>query len=362
MLWRAFAMLAHGARRVGLRPAAVPPPSRLCQNPEQVLRTFERVDEAIWSSQALIACAQSGLIAYLDRPTTISSLATSLDLPQEIVHNLVGVLAGFGLVTIDGDRILAAPGFLPFTGQQGAPVFDGAVRAPLLQAEHFRKHLAERTLNLEGWTHTDPAVIEAQGILTRLWTKAAIAKLRYLPGLAERLNRGGALLDVGAGAAGLSITLCQAFPALTATALEPASAPAAIGEHQIRSAGLGDRIKLRRQRVEEIEDVAAFDLVFLPQMFLPDAVIDPALAALFRAMRPGAWVLVPVMARRGQDLPSAIARLKTLLWGGNARDVDMVAERLAAAGFAPVIRAPGRQAIRMICARRPFHATLATLK
>jgi SAM-dependent methyltransferase len=103
-----------------------------------------------------------------------------------------------------------------------------------------------------------------------------------------------------------------------------------------------------------MDDREAFDLAFLPQMFLPDAIIAEALQRIFRALRPGGWVLVAALAHEGHDVASAVNRLKNLLWGGNTRTVASLKQRLSAAGFEPVIRAPGGRALRMICARRPI--------
>ena len=141
---------------------------------------------------------------------------------------------------------------------------------------------------------------------------------------------GAALLDVGAGAAGLSIALCRHFPHLSAVALEPAPHPAELGERHVRQAGLADRIAIRRERVEDLQEDKAFDLAFLPQMFLPDAIIEEALQRIFRALKPGGWLLVAVLSHEGQGTVSAVNRLKNLLWGGNTRDV---AQHQAASGI-----------------------------
>ncbi len=106
--------------------------------------------------------------------------------------------------------------------------------------------------------------------------------------------------------------------------------------------------------MEHLDDAAAFDLAFLPQMFLPDAIMPETARRVFRALRPGGWLLVAVLARQGPRLAATVSRLKNLLWGGNLRDVDAVRPHLADAGFRPIIRAPGGEAFRMICARRPI--------
>ncbi|WP_114943371.1 SAM-dependent methyltransferase [Microvirga calopogonii] len=358
MLWRAYALLSHGGDRIGLGSIGLPswhgPAAPSFQRTGDVLKVLEDADTAIWAASALSACAETGLLAHLAKPATVDTLAEAVSLSPALVRTLIDILASHRFVVWDHDRVQAAPALMPFTTSEGVETFRAALRAPLLQADNFRHRVADRTLTLDGWTHTDEAIIESQGTLTRLWTTRAVPKLKFLPGLVPRLETpGAALLDVGAGAAGLSIALCRHFPHLTAVALEPAPHPALIGERHVREAGLGERIVIRRQRAEDLEDERAFDLAFLPQMFLPDAILQEAIGRIFRSLRPGGWLLVAALAQEGNGTISAVNRLKNLLWGGNTRDVNHVRPRLAAAGFDPVIRAPGRHSLRMICARRP---------
>jgi SAM-dependent methyltransferase len=121
----------------------------------------------------------------------------------------------------------------------------------------------------------------------------------------------------------------------------------------VQEAGLAARIAVRQERVEDLRDEKAFDLAFLPQMFLPEAALQGAMERIFRSLRPGGWLLVAVLSPEGRGTISAINRLKNLLWGGGVRDVNHLRPRLGAAGFDPVIRAPGGHSLRMICARRP---------
>jgi precorrin-6B methylase 2 len=364
MLWRAYALLSHGGDRIGLGSLGlgsigfgswrIPSGSSACRKADDVLKVLEEADAAIWSANALSACAESGLLTRLGQPASVEELSADRSMQPALVQSLLDVLTSFGFVVWDQGKAQASPALLPFTSQEGAETFKAALRAPLLQAEDFRRRLNSGTLNLDGWSHTDGAIIEAQGALTRHWTARALPKLKFLPGLVPNLEKpGAALLDVGAGAAGLSIALCRHFPHLSAVALEPAPHPAQLGEKHIRDAGLADRIAVRRERVESLQDEEAFDLAFLPQMFLPDAVIEEALQRIFRSLRPGGWILVAVLSHEGQGTVSAVNRLKNLLWGGNTRDVMHIKPLLEAAGFDPVIRAPGRQALRMVCARRP---------
>jgi len=353
MLWRTYALLSHGGDRIGLRSWRMPFPLRRPAN--DVLTVLENADTAIWSAAALSACAESGLLRHLARPVSPDEVAQDLALPPALVRTLLDVLADLGFVSWNAGRVLASPSLMPFTTPEGSETFRACLRASLLQTESFRQRLRDGALSLDGWTHTDEDVIEAQGKLTQLWTNRALPKLKYLPGLVARLEQpGAAVLDVGAGAAGLSIALCRHFPHLHALALEPAPHPAAIGERLVEASGLADRIAVRRQRAEHLEDDRAFDLAFLPQMFLPDPILPEALERIFRALRPGGWMLVPVLAQDGHGMLSAVNRLKNLIWGGSCRNAAQLKLRLTAAGYDPVIRAPGGRSLRMICARRPI--------
>ncbi|SCY25654.1 SAM-dependent methyltransferase [Microvirga guangxiensis] len=339
---------------MGFRPWRRPSQPILRRGSNEVLDLLERADEALWFAHALTACSEAGVVRHLESPSTLQDISKNLSLDPGLAAALVDVLVGAGLATCEDDSIRAAPALQPFTTEDGAKVLQAALQAPLLQVKDFRERLRDGRMALNGWTHTDEAIIEAQGALTRLWTAKALPKLKFLPGLVTCLERQGAsLLDVGAGAAGLSITLCQAFPHLTATALEPAEHPAIIGERHVREAGLDGRIVLRRQRIEHIEDEEAFDLAFLPQMFLSDPAMSEAARRIFRSLRPGGWLLVAVLADEGHGIASSVNRLKNLLWGGHTRSMDSIKPHFVAAGFNPVIRAPGGRMLRMICARRP---------
>lgn len=354
MSWRVYALLSHAGDAVGLRRRRHPPPPRPAPDGEAVLRVLARVEEGAWTAGALAAAHESGLLAALSSPVTAGEAGARAGMPAPLAEGLLDVLVGLGLAVREGDLFRAAPGLSPMLDGSRPDLVGAAVDGPLFQAEDLRRRAGARRLDLEGWRHESPQVIEAQGAFTAAWAERAVPKLRFLPGLTPALRRpGAALLDVGAGAAGLAITLCRHFPELTAVALEPAPVPAGIGERRILEAGLGNRVVLRRERVEEIRDEAAYDLCFLPQMFLPERIMGDTARAVFRALRPGGWLLAAVIGRPGGDRGAALGRLKGLLWGGNARDGDAVRALLAEAGFRPVIRSPGGGEIRMICARRP---------
>src|SRR5207245_1052622 len=120
----------------------------------------------------------------------------------------------------------------------------------------------------------DERVLQAQGTMSA--GAIGFIEERLLPtldGLTQRLDSGdGAFLDVGAGVGAITIAFCQRHPSLRAVSLEPQHAPFELACQNIAAAGLGDRVQLRQQLVEELADTADFDLAWLPGNFLPPAV------------------------------------------------------------------------------------------
>jgi predicted O-methyltransferase YrrM len=152
----------------------------------------------------------------------------------------------------------------------------------------------------------------------------------------------------------IAIELCRAFPALRAVGLEPAAAPLAQARRNVAAAGFADRIELRQQGVEDLQDSEAFDLAYVAQVFIPDGVFEVGLARVWRALRPGGWVSMPAISAVGEDLEAALSRLRNRLWGGGVRLPEQVAERARAVGFTGVQVSPFLGGtFRAILAQRP---------
>ena len=84
--------------------------------------------------------------------------------------------------------------------------------------------------------------------------------------------------------------MCRSYPTLRVVGLEPADAPRREAVANIEAAGYSDRIEIRDQPVEALTDVEAFDLVYLPQVFLSEDAFLRGLATVWRAMRHDGWL------------------------------------------------------------------------
>jgi SAM-dependent methyltransferase len=188
-----------------------------------------------------------------------------------------------------------------------------------------------------GWSYTDAELLESQGEESAAFADAVRDSIApRLEGLAERLSQpSAAVLDVGVGVAGLSVALCRVWPSLRVVGIDPWDPALALARRHVASAGLADRIELRHQRVQDLDDVEAFDLAWLPGPFLPRSVLEAALGRVRAALRPGGWAIL-ALHPAGGGLDGALARLYTVRSGGSVLGEAQATALLAAAGLEPV--------------------------
>jgi methylase of polypeptide subunit release factors len=141
------------------------------------------------------------------------------------------------------------------------------------------------------------------------------------------------LLDVGVGGAGICITMCQRHRELRAVGLDVSPSAIAVARDEVAAAGLAERIEIREQSVVDIDDLAAFDLIWLPQPFLPWPVLAQAMPSLYRAARPNG-ALVMLLATNQYDGPlGASVDVRNHVVGGGSIAPETAESLLAGAGF-----------------------------
>jgi SAM-dependent methyltransferase len=217
------------------------------------------------------------------------------------------------------------------------------------------KFLCHPTRSL-AWTHNESEILQAGGEVSAGFADALTQTIiPRLDGLSRQLNSAeGSFLDVGVGVAGLSITMVHLWPSLRVVGIDPWAPALALAHENVRRAGLTDRIQLREQMVEDLSDTNAFDLAWLPSAFIPETVIPTACGQVYRALRPGGWLLFAI-AHSGTDIVTAsLVRLRTVLWGGTLIAPTQVEALLRQTGFADVRTLPSPQGaiVALIAARR----------
>jgi ubiquinone/menaquinone biosynthesis C-methylase UbiE len=211
-----------------------------------------------------------------------------------------------------------------------------------------------------GWEHQERDLLQAAGDVSFAvphTLKNVIAP--KLEGLVDRLSApGAAFLDVGVGVAVLSIEMARLWPTLRIVGVDPWAPALALARENMAAAGLADRIELREQAGEDLPDVAAFDLAWIPSAFVPERSISRLVARVHRALRPGGWLLFPTLHGGGEPLVSALARFRTASFGGLISTTQQVEELLRSSGFAEArtLPSPPNAIMAMVVARRPTDA------
>ncbi len=185
--------------------------------------------------------------------------------------------------------------------------------------------------------------------------------LAALPDLVVDLARGIDAIDLHCGGGRWLVAVARRFPATRLVGVEAEPDSTARAMRLVQESGLEGRIRIEAREVADIPHREAFDLAYFQHALheIPDP--GAALAAAWRALRPGGRLLV-----LGWCLPAARDDLATLhgqlitgvaldeaLHGGRLRTVDEHAALFAAAGL------PAPQAIALpsdatlLVARRP---------
>lgn len=202
----------------------------------------------------------------------------------------------------------------------------------------------------------DPDEIVAMGVASESVARIlAEAIVPMLPVTSERFTEGSAcFLDVGAGTGAIAERLCRTFPGTLAVGIDVAPEALAVAKERMTLASMGDLIELRLQSVVDLPDRDAFDLAWMPQIFLSPGDLELGLARVHRALRPECWLVMPVAASGPDDTALERAALvhDSVIRGGGPMSVETAGDLLEAAGFVDVRSMPGVQQA-LVMARKP---------
>lgn len=263
------------------------------------------------------------------------------DADPEVLAALDGVLAAAGvpdgLDDLDDRQRQAVLDRLTLALKQSIELFDSPNRP-------------------SGWTYTDSDFLSAQGRNSER-IPGLIARIApALPGLEAALAREGAsVLDVGSGVGTFSIACCRQWPAASVVGIDPWEPAVELARQNVAAAGLRDRISLRTARVEELSDSEAFDLVWLPTLFLPTSAIEEGLPRVARSLRPGGWVIVAWgQAALSDGLRGALNTVWLMRRGASSLTEDEVLALFRRTGLAKVrIEMDGSSNVRFAVGQRP---------
>jgi len=209
--------------------------------------------------------------------------------------------------------------------------FAGQTRAPLLQTAALLTRDA-------AWMEQPDDALIAQGRASAQGVPMfAQHVLPELTGLAERFAEPGArMLDVGTGVAALAVAYAEYFPNLHVVGLDVMPRVLRLAQTTIAASSAADRVVAREQDVAQLDEDAAYDLVWLPAPFIPETPLREAVPRMARALRPGGWFMIGHGKYGSDPVDDAVSRLKTVAFGGTALDNPAADRLLTDAGLVEV--------------------------
>jgi SAM-dependent methyltransferase len=254
-----------------------------------------------------------------------------VETPPEIADALHAVSAAAGIADLDQ----LAP-------QQQAMIA-GIIRTYL----HTAVDLLEHPDRAPGWTFSDPAILDGWGRGSAL-VPALIASAH--PDLAQVTS----FLDVGTGVGLLAIAAAGVWPTASIVGIDPWEPALERARAHVAQAGLEDRITLRRQALADLDDVDAFDCIWVPTFFLTETGLEDSLAAAERALRPGGWLVLGRMRTMPDPLAEATVALRTIRGGGSVLEPARLSELIEKAGceVVPAAPPPGPVPVELVLGRR----------
>lgn len=279
---------------------------------------------------------------------TAAELAARLGLHEPYVRVWCTTAYGFGLLDADAqEQLRLAPHIDAILAQPAHPRFLGGYVRLGTQFATDDYRLAPEAFRTGATSPFQGRSDEfAQAVAQAIAGVNAMVARKILPGLggvAERLDAGGSLLEVGCGTGLLQLQLAKAFPnaRLTGVDIDPTGLAAA--REAVRRAGLDDRVQILEGDVAVAVPQASFDVVVMVEVLHEVAPqMRPAVVqACGRALRRGGSIVIV-----DETYPATLAEarqeeyrfplqtgLEELMWGNIVPTRAEQESLLRAAGF-----------------------------
>jgi ubiquinone/menaquinone biosynthesis C-methylase UbiE len=206
---------------------------------------------------------------------------------------------GLELLEVDADsRFHLAPSWESILANPMHPRYLGSLVQLLTEfaTEDFRRCLegfrSGGTVSFQGRSDTFARLVtEATAGLNIIMVRKI---LPVLPGLVDRLDRGGMILDLGCGSGGLLIELARAFPKSRCFGIDIDPTGLAAARLAMQEAGVSRQVEIVEGDVASITPPSSFDVAVMVEVLHEVAPVHrPAvIKGCARILRPGGWLVI----------------------------------------------------------------------
>lgn len=191
------------------------------------------------------------------------------------------------------------------------------------------------------WADQSDEALRAQGRASALAGPAFARMVPAIPGMAQLLaGPDPAILDVGTGIAAMAVSYAQALPGVRVVGIDVMPRAIELARETIAESTVADRVEVRLQDVQELDDVDRYAMAWIPAPFIPEAPLRHAMPRVAASLVPGGWACLGYGRLTGSPIEQAVTRFKTISYGGTALHPDQASDLLAAAGLVDITMPP----------------------
>jgi hypothetical protein len=225
--------------------------------------------------------------------------------PPEIAAALRAVLVAAGIGDLDDlapQQRASALALVRLTVRSAADLLAEPARAP-------------------GWSYTDSVILDG-------WGRASMMVPTIIAGSHPDLGDVEAFLDVGTGVGLLAVAATNVWPRSSVVGIDRWDTSLDHARAHVDQFKLSERITLREQDLVDVDDVDAYDCIWVPTFFMSEDALAKSLPGLVRATRPGGWIALGRFQPPPDPLAEATNTLQTIRDGGHHLDAKRAIELL----------------------------------
>jgi SAM-dependent methyltransferase len=244
----------------------------------------------------LTGAVDSGIIGALSEASTVQQVASATVLEEKHIEDILRALEAYDLVRQTNGAFRLAPK-LKLLASSDAPV----PLADTLQVTKIRiEHLSNLANTGNDYTalQSDEVLSVAQGIISSLSCArnfVGTAMGRLMPEVKKLWQSGAHHLESGCGVGNNLFQILTTYPRVTAVGVEIERATANEAKRRAALLDVIDRVEIRNMDACAMTDEAVYDTAQWSQFFFPAPCRAAALKAVFKAVRPGGYVFMPLL-------------------------------------------------------------------